>query len=146
MDRVAIGADDIGLRVSALADIGAGERLGVAAQAGGESFLGPDFGKSNDGRLAPVGRDMGFSGPVTALAASIFGRFLSARDALVVRVTEELIEHRSMTGLAGVAADVIGGQRNRGPEEGGLRHSKQLHSLISTRRFDAKLHRIVKVL
>ena len=54
MNRVAIRADHIRLRVSTTADVGARKRLRVAAEAGVKRFLGSDFRERDDGRLAPA--------------------------------------------------------------------------------------------
>ena len=73
VDGVAIGADYIFLGVNAAPDVGAGNRLRMAAQAGVESLLRPDFGKRDDGRLAALGLDVSFPGSVAAFASGIFG-------------------------------------------------------------------------
>jgi hypothetical protein len=67
---------------------------------------------------------------VAALTARIFGGFNAAGDALIVRIAEKLVDNQGMTGLASVAANVIGGFRKNGQEEGGLNHPKKLHHLI----------------
>jgi hypothetical protein len=47
-----------------------------------------------------------------------------------VRIAEELVDNQGVTGLTGFAANVIGGFRKSGQEEGGLNHPKELHYLI----------------
>ena len=116
VDGMAIGAHDIGLSVSAPPDVGARKGLGVAAEAGGQCFLGPDFGERDDGRLASVSLDMGLAGPVATFAPCIFRRLLAARQTLVMRVAKELIPNGGVTGLAGVAANEIGAFRNNRQE------------------------------
>lgn len=128
VDRVAVGADDIRLRVRAPADIGARERLRMATEAGVESLFGPDFGKRDNGRLTAVCFDVGFPRSVAALAAGIFGRLFTAGDALVVRITKELVPNRSVAGLAGFAANVIRGRSNNRQKKGSGNHPKQLHT------------------
>lgn len=128
MDGMAVGANDVRLRVRAAADVRPRERLRMAAQAGIESFLWSDFGKRDDSRLASVSFDVGFPGSVAAFATGIFGRLLTAGDALVVGVTEELVENRSVAGLACFAANVVRGRCKNSQKEGGGNRPKKLHS------------------
>jgi hypothetical protein len=119
MDGVAIGADDILLRMNAAPDVRAGQSLRVAAKTGVERFLGSEFGESDDGRLAALRFDVSLPGSMTAFAARVFGRFLAARDTFEMRIPEELIKDRGVTRLAGIAANVISAAGKSGQEESG---------------------------
>lgn len=67
---------------------------------------------------------------MAAFAARVFGRFLAARDALKVRIPEELVKQRGMTRFAGIAANVVGAVGNSCQEQSGLSHPKERHYLI----------------
>jgi hypothetical protein len=44
-----------------------------------------------------------------------------------MRIAEELVKYRGVTGLAGVAAGVIGSQRKSAKKKGGRNRPKKLH-------------------
>ena len=97
----------------------------VAAQAGVQRFFGPELGESDDGRFAAVRVDVRLPGSVAAFAAGIFGRFLAGGDAFEMRILIEGRPDVGMTGFAGLAADVIGGERSGREQE---QSPKQLHA------------------
>jgi len=130
MNRVAIRADHVRLRVSTPADVGARKRLRVAAEAGVKRFLGSDFRECDDGRLAAVSLDVSLPRSMAAFAARVFRRFLAAGDAFVMRVAEELVPNRGMACFAGVTANVISATGNYGQKKSGLSRSNECHYLI----------------
>ena len=100
VDRVAAGAHNIVLGVGRSADVGAGECLGVAAQAVVLDLLGLELGEGDDAGLSAVGFDVGLAGAVAAFASRVLGRLFAGGDALEVRV---LIEFRPDVGMACLA-------------------------------------------
>ena len=100
VDRVAAGAHNIVLGVGRSADVGAGECLGVAAQAVVLDLLGLELGEGDDAGLSAVGFDVGVAGAVAAFASRVLGRLFAGGDALEVRV---LIEFRPDVGMACLA-------------------------------------------
>lgn len=114
MNGVAVGTDDAVLRVRAAADIGAGKRLRMAAQAGVEDLLGLQAREGAGNSIRAAARlNVRLTRPVAALAAGIFGFLLAGREALVMRVAIEVGPDVDVTSAAYVAADVIRRQATR---------------------------------
>ena len=102
-------------RVLAAADIGAGERLGVAAQAGVQNLIGRQSGEGGGMVALPPPRvHVCFAWPVAALAAGVFGRFLARGEALEMRIAVEGGPNVGVTGAARFTADIVGGEGGRG--------------------------------
>lgn len=114
MNGVAVGADDIGLGVGAVADVVAGPVFAVAGEAVIECFARGESREGDDEIFFAAGADVGTAGTVAAFAAA-FG--------LGVGVTEERLGLRGVTGAAGLGPDVgifgLGFQQAGEQEEAG---------------------------
>ena len=80
--------------------------------------------------LPPWASMWAFPGPWQLSQPSFSGALALLASALEVWIAEKLVDNQGVTGLAGVAANIIGGLRKSGQEEGGLNHPKKLHYLI----------------
>ena len=105
MYGVAIGAYHPIQRVRRTADVGAGQRLRVAAQAVVEYCARLQFGKGNDGRLAAMGFDVRFTGTVTALTSGAVGRLFPGGDVLEVGILVKAGPNVRMASAAYVTAN-----------------------------------------
>jgi len=114
VDGVAIGADDIVLRVGRAADIRAGNCLSVAAQAVVQDLFGLELRKSDNGRLSAVSLHVSLAGAVAALAPGMVRRLLAGGDAFEVRVLIKFRPDVGMAGFARLAAYESAGQFCRG--------------------------------
>src|SRR5258708_31315288 len=99
--------------MQAASNVGARNRLAMAAEARVQCFRRTELGKRDDGRLAAARLHVRLSRTVAALAPGVFGRFLARRDALVMGVLEERRSNVRMTRLTDIASDVISSQRPR---------------------------------
>ena len=104
MDGVTIGAYHIVFSVGGAPDVGAGESLGMAAQAVVQNPFWFELGKSNDCCLSAESRDVSLPRAVAALASGMFGRLLACGGALEMWVLKEFRRNVGMTGFAGLAA------------------------------------------
>ena len=107
MNGVAIGAHDVILRVRTAADIGARERLGMAAQARVQHFPWAQLGKGANGFLPAAGVEVISTGAVATLATRVFGLLLAGGDALEVRIAVERRRNIIVAATAQVAADIV---------------------------------------
>ena len=105
VDGVATRAHHIVLGVRGAPDVGAGQRLRVAAQAVIQDLFRFELGESNDGGLSAVGCDVSLPRSMAAFASGMFRRFLASGDALEMRVLKEFRGDVGMAGFAGLAAD-----------------------------------------
>ena len=71
MDRVAVGANHVLASVHAAADVGARQRLVMAAEAGVEGFLRAELGEGDDGRLAAARVDVSLPGTIMLSRSSL---------------------------------------------------------------------------
>jgi len=109
VDGVATGAHNIVLGVRGSANVGAGECLGVTAQAVVLDLLGFELGESDNASLSAVGCDVGLAGAVAAFASGMLGRLFAGGDALEMRVLKKLRPDVGMAGFARLAADEAAG-------------------------------------
>ncbi len=72
VNRMAVGAYHVLLRVCAAADVRSRNGLAVAAQAGVQGFVGGQFGESDNGRFPSASLDVGLAWSVAAFAAACF--------------------------------------------------------------------------
>jgi len=98
VDGVTAGTHNIVLGVGGSADVGAGECLGMTAQAVVLDLLGLELGEGDDAGLSAVGLDVCLAGTVAAFASGMLGRLFAGGDAFEVRV---LIKFRPDVGMAG---------------------------------------------
>jgi len=114
VNGVAVGADDVGLGVGAVADIVAGPVFAVAGEAVIERLAGGEGREGDNEIFLAAGADVGAAGAVAAFAAA-FG--------LGVRVAEEGLGLRDVAGAAGLGSDVrifgLGFQQAGEQEEAG---------------------------
>src|SRR5436190_12733599 len=105
---MAVGTDDVTLGVLAAADIGAGNGLAVAAQAGIQDFFGSKPRKRDGNRgLAASGVYVVLAGAMAALAPGVFGLLFARRNAFIVGIAEKQCGYVGMAGAADIAADVV---------------------------------------
>ena len=79
----------------------------MAAQAIVLDFFRLELGKSDDGSLAPVSRNVGLPGTVAAFASGVLRRLLAGDYALEVRILIKLRPDIGMARLTGLAADEV---------------------------------------
>ena len=77
VDGVTTGAHHIVLGVGGAPDVGAGKRLGVAAQAIVQDLFRLKLGKGDNRGFSAVGRDVSCPGTVAAFASRMFGRLFA---------------------------------------------------------------------
>ena len=91
VDRMAGGADDIGLRMGTAADVGAVEIFGVTAQTGIQDLIRLHERESVGNRNAAAGRgDVLLPRSVTRFAANIFGGGVFGDGRLEMRIPIKL--------------------------------------------------------
>ena len=105
VNGVAVGANDVVLRVGRPADIGARERLAMTPQASVQHLLFGDLGKRNNRSGCCGAFNVIVSRTMAALAACVFRRFLARNNAFIVRVFVEAVPNVRMTPFACCAAD-----------------------------------------
>ena len=128
VDTVATGAADESIAMGGTVKIRV--IANMAGQASRSNLFWGCFGELKDLGRVPAAVDVGLAGSVAAFAAGIFRSFLAARDALEMRIAEELVEHRRVASLAGFTADVVSAVGKNGQEKSGQSHSKVRHYLI----------------
>ena len=107
---MAVGADDVVIGMHATPDVGAGNRLGMAEQAGIEDLLGGHKRKRYRNRIASAtGGDMVRPRSVAALAARILGLLLARGNALKVRIAVKVRPNIGVASAADLTSDIIGG-------------------------------------
>src|ERR1700722_568734 len=105
---MAVRANHLFLCVLAAADVGAGERLGMAAEAGIQNLRRSQLRKgARNGIGAAACLHVGLARPVAALAASILRRFLPRSQALVMWIAVKGSPDIGVTRPANITAYVV---------------------------------------
>lgn len=129
VNRMTVGADDIGQGMRRTADVGFGKVFRVAVQASVEYGLRLHEREGvRNGGFSPMRRDVGLAGAVASFATCTLGWLIATGDALVVRVFVKIKPDVGVTSLTYRTADIIGGRqrKNNTQPEPASRHAPTL--------------------
>src|SRR5581483_7478680 len=91
VDRMAIGADDIRLRVGRAADIGARHLLRMAGEAGGEHLTRIHLREGANAGFSAARRYVISAGTVASFAARLLRGFFSGSEGFEMRIFAEVL-------------------------------------------------------